>query len=336
MNAFENYQLKNLVLKNKIVMPPMCMYSSDETGQVNDFHLNHYTTRAVGGVGLIIVESTGVTPIGRISDQDLGIWSDEQLPGLQKLVQSVKKYGVKIAIQINHAGRKYTGAAGTLVAPSSLKFDEDSLQPKALSKEEIKAIVGNFREAAKRADQAGFDAIEIHGAHGYLIHQFLSPLSNVREDEYGGSLENRSRFLKEILQAVSEVWPEEKPILLRVSACDYVEGGISVEDMVQIINQVKSPLSMVHVSSGGLVHANIKAYPGYQINLAHSIRTACEIPTIAVGLITEINMVEEILLNGRADLVALGRELLRNPYFALRAAKNGEIVIPKQYERAFN
>lgn len=336
MNAFESYQLKNLVLKNKIVMPPMCMYSADETGQVNDFHLNHYTTRAVGGVGLIIVESTGVTPNGRISDQDLGIWSDAQLPGLQKLVQSIKKYGTKIAIQLNHAGRKYTGTSGTLVAPSSLKFDENGLQPKALSQDEIHTIVNSFREAAKRADEAGFDAIEIHGAHGYLVHQFLSPLSNTREDEYGGSLENRTRFVKEILQAVSDVWPEGKPILLRVSASDYVKGGITVEDMVKIINQVKRYLYMVHVSSGGLVHADIKTYPGYQINFANTIKTECNIPTIAVGLITEINMVEEILSNGRADLVAMGRELLRNPYFALREAKNEKISIPKQYERAFN
>ncbi len=336
MKAFEGYQVKNLVLKNKIVMPPMCMYSADETGQVNDFHLVHYTTRAVGGVGLVIVESTGVAPNGRISDQDLGIWSNEQLSGLQKLVQSVQKHGAKIAIQLNHAGRKYTGTAGTPVAPSPLKFDENSLQPHELSKDEIHAIVNSFREAAKRAEQAGFDAIEIHGAHGYLVHQFLSPLSNVREDEYGGSLENRSRFLKEILQAVTEVWPAEKPILLRVSASDYVEGGINLEAMVQIINQVKSDLSMVHVSSGGLTPANIKAYPGYQLNFAQRIKEECRIPTIAVGLITEINMIEEILANGRADLVALGRELLRNPYFVLRAANKEQIVVPTQYARAFH
>lgn len=336
MNAFESYQLKNLVLKNKIVMPPMCMYSADESGQVNDFHLNHYTTRAVGGAGLIIVESTGVTPNGRISDQDLGIWSDAQLPGLQKLVQSVKQYGAKIAIQLNHAGRKYEGTAGIPLAPSPLKFDENSLEPKTLTKDEIQAIVNSFREAAKRADEAGFDAIEIHGAHGYLVHQFLSPLSNTREDEYGGSLENRTRFLAEILQAVSAVWPAEKPILLRVSASDYVKGGITIEDMVKIVHQVKRYLAMVHVSSGGLVQADIKTYPGYQLNFASTIKTECSIPTIAVGLITEINMVEEILSNGRADLVALGREHLRNPYFVLRAAKKEQAAIPKQYERAFH
>ncbi len=337
MNVFREYTLKNINLKNKIVMPPMCMYSADETGMANDFHYNHYITRAVGAVGLIIVEATGVVENGRISDNDLGIWNDKQIDGLKKIVDGVKKYGSKIAIQLNHAGRKYTGTAGPAVAPSAVRVDEKSTMPKQLTKAEIKEIVLSFKEAAKRADKAGFEAIEIHGAHGYLIHQFLSPLSNLREDEYGGDIKNRTRFLKEILQAVTEVWPKEKAILLRISAHDYKDGGITPEDMVEIINEIKEYIDIVHVSSGGLVPAEIKVYPGYQVNFASLIKEKCNIPTIAVGLITDVNMAEEIISNGRADLVAIGRELLRNPYFVLSEAKvrNLDFDYPEQYKRAF-
>lgn len=337
MNTFKSYILKNTNLKNRIVMPPMCMYSSDETGKANEFHYNHYVTRAIGGVGLIIVEATGVVKNGRITDNDLGIWDDGHIDGLKNIVDGVKKYGSKIAIQLNHGGRKYSGTAGEAVAPSAVKFDEKSTLPKELTKDKIKEIVLNFKEAAKRADEAGFDAIEIHGAHGYLIHQFLSPLSNLREDEYGGNIKNRTRFLKEVLQAIAEVWPKEKPILLRVSAYDYKNGGINLNDMVEIINDVKEYIDMVHVSSGGLVSAEINTYPGYQVNFSNTIKTECNIPTIAVGLITDVNMAEEIISNGRADLVAIGRELLRNPYFILNEAKirSLDINYPEQYKGAF-
>lgn len=210
--------------------------------------------------------------------------------------------------------------------------------PKELTKDEIKEIVLNFKEAAKRADEAGFDAIEIHGAHGYLIHQFLSPLSNLREDEYGGDIKNRTKFLKEILQAVTEVWPKEKAILLRVSAYDYKDGGIRLNDMVEIINEIKEYINIVHVSTGGLIPAKINAYPGYQVNFSSIIKEKCNIPTIAVGLITDVNMTEEIISNGRADLVAIGRELLRNPYFVLNEARTRKLDIdyPEQYKGAFN
>lgn len=337
MNTFKNYVLKNLNLKNRIVMPPMCMYSSDETGIVNDFHYTHYVTRAIGEVGLIIIESTGVVENGRITDNDLGIWDDKHIDGLKKIVGGVKKHGSKIAIQLNHGGRKYTGTASQAVAPSSVKFDEKNTLPKELTKDDIKEIVLNFKEAAKRADKAGFDAIEIHGAHGYLIHQFLSPLSNLREDEYGGDIKNRTRFLKEILQAVEEVWSKEKAILLRVSAYDYKDGGITLNDMVEIINEIKEYIDIVHVSTGGLIPAEINAYPGYQVNFSSTIKEKCNIPTIAVGLITDVNMAEEIISNDRADLVAVGRELLRNPYFVLNEAKirNLDIDYPEQYKGAF-
>ncbi|AAK81164.1 NADPH2 dehydrogenase [Clostridium acetobutylicum] len=339
MKIFEAYTIKNMCLKNRIVMPPMCMYSSDNTGNINDFHLVHYTTRSIGGVGFIIVEATGITPNGRISDKDLGIWSEKHAEGLSFLVKEVKKYGSKIAIQLNHSGRKYEGTSGEPVAPSALAFDENSKTPKELTKNEIKEIILAFKAAAKRAEKAGFDAIEIHGAHGYLINQFLSPLSNFRDDEYGGSTENRTRFLKEVLEAVREVWPKEKPILLRVSAEDYRGGsGITPNEMVNIINIVKDLIDVVDVSSGGVAPAHINLYPGYQVKLSEVIKNECNVPTIAVGLICDINMVEEILSNNRADLVALGRELLRNPYFVLSSArlKNINIDFPKPYERAFN
>ncbi|AVK47559.1 NADPH dehydrogenase [Clostridium sp. MF28] len=337
MNTFKNYTLKNTNLKNRIVMPPMCMYSSDETGMANDFHYTHYVTRAIGAVGLIILESTGVVENGRTTDNDLGIWDDKHIDGLKKIVNGVKKYGSKIAIQLNHGGRKYTGAASQAVAPSAVKFDERSTLPKELTRDDIKEIVLNFKEAAKRADKAGFDAIEIHGAHGYLIHQFLSPLSNLRKDEYGGDIKNRIRFLKEILEAVKEVWPKEKAILLRVSAYDYKEGGITLNDMIEIINEIKEYIDIVHLSTGGLIPVEINAYPGYQVNYSSIIKEKCNIPTIAVGLITDINMAEEIISNGRADLVAVGRELLRNPYFVLNEAKSRNIDFdyPEQYKGAF-
>lgn len=335
MELFNTYQIKKMTLKNKIVMPPMCMYSAEESGQVNDFHINHYTTRAVGGVGLIIVEATGVTPNGRISDADLGNWEDAQIEGLKSLVTNVHNNGSKIAIQLNHGGRKYTGNK-ELVAPSPLALDQDSKMPRELTKEDIANIVDSFVKAAIRSDIAGFDAIEVHGAHGYLIHQFLSPLTNKRRDEYGGTIENRVRFLKEILIGIKEVF-QDKPLLLRISANDYLEGGITPLDMVQIINLVKEHVDMVHVSSGGLQAAPIKPYPGYQVEYAKTIREQCDIPTIAVGLITDAAQGEEILHQGSADLIAYGRELLRNPYMVLQEAKKNhvEIEIPMQYKRAF-
>lgn len=337
MKLFEEYKIKNMTLKNRIVMPPMCMYSADHQGMAKEFHRMHYGERAIGGVGLIILEATAVTPNGRISDNDLGAWEDGQIEGLKTVADSCKAYGAKVAVQINHAGRKCGAREEALVAPSPLRFSEEYPNPRELSKEEIKGIISSFKEAARRVHEAGFDALEVHGAHGYLISEFLSPLSNHREDEYGGSLENRIRFLKEVLEAIRTVWPEEKPILLRVSAYDYAEGGMEPEQMVQIINSIKPYIDAVHVSSGAVVPVIPNTFPGYQIAFSEIIRKQCDIPTITVGLITRDEMVEEILANDRADLVALGRELLRNPYWVLHTAYKNKVPMdfPRQYKRAF-
>lgn len=320
-------------------MPPMCMYSADSRGYVNDFHINHYTSRAMGGTGLIIVEATGVTPNGRISSNDLGIWSDDHIGGLKRLVDSVKKYDTAIGIQLAHAGRKCESDDDYIVAPSPIRYSEKYRKPRKLSREEIKEIVGQFKEGARRANEAGFDTIEIHGAHGYLISEFLSPLSNKREDEYGGSRENRTRFLKEILEAVKEVWPEEKAILLRVSAYDYIEGGMDKYEMAEILKLVKDYIDVIHVSTGGVapVPDKIYTYPGYQVSHGEYIRKELEMPTITVGLINNFELVEEILANKRADLVAIGRGMLRDPYFVLNMAYELGVkdIYPKQYVRGF-
>ncbi|WFA08104.1 NADPH dehydrogenase NamA [Tissierella sp. Yu-01] len=337
MKSLSTFKLKDMELKNRIIMPPMCMYSADEDGMVKDFHINHYVTRAVGGVGLIILEATAVTPNGRISSNDLGIWSDDHINGLKNIVDKSKVYGAKMGIQLAHAGRKCESNDEFIVAPSPIEFSDEYRIPMELDNDGIKEIVGQFKDAAKRADAAGFHMIEIHGAHGYLINEFLSPLANKRSDEYGGSRENRVRFLKEIIAAIKEVWPNNKPIGLRVSADDYTEGGIDKEEIVEIVNLVKDDIDMVHVSSGGVVRARINAFPGYQVTHAETIKSECHIPTIAVGLIEDYDHIEEIISNGRADLVALGRALLRNPYLVLNMAyKNGiKDFSPIQYERGF-
>lgn len=337
MKTFEKYTIKDMTLKNRIVMPPMVMYSSDDGGKVKDFHFAHYVSRAIGGVGLIIMEATAVAPNGRITTADLGIWGEGHFVGLKRVVDVCHEVGGKIAIQLAHAGRKSEVKDEPIVAPSPIPFSGDYPVPVELDLNGIKGIVNSFKEAALRALRIGFDAIEIHGAHGYLIHEFLSPLTNKRRDNYGGNLENRVRFLKEILEGVREVWPEDKPILLRVSASDYSEGGIDIDEMVRIINLIKGYVDIVHVSSGGLVTVPIKLYPGYQAGFAEKIKKECGIPTIAVGLITQLEHVESILGSGGADLVALGRELLRNPNWVLESARdyNIELEWPFQYERAF-
>jgi len=334
---FECTKIKDMELKNRIVMPPMCMYSTDDSGYTNDWHYIHYATRAIGGVGLIIVEATAVEKRGRITDRDLGIWDDSHVEGLSRIVDLCKKHGAKIAIQLGHAGRKCEVKSEDIIAPSSIAFNEEYKVPKEMSKEDIKTVIKAFKEGAKRALLAGFDAIEIHAAHGYLINQFLSPLTNKRTDEYGGSLENRARLLKEIIEEVRKVWPESKPLIIRVSAEDYVKEGNHPEDLAEIINLVKEKgVDLVDVSSGAVVPAEIKAYPGYQIKFAEIIKNRTGLPVIAGGLISEAEMAEEILSNNRADLVFWGRELLRNPYWPLQAAKKLRYNIdwPVQYERS--
>lgn len=336
MKSLTNYKLKEMTLRNRIVMPPMCMYSAGEDGMITDFHKTHYISRAVGGVGLIIIEATGITPNGRISSNDLGIWSDDHIKGLEEIVNKAKSYGAKMGIQLAHAGRKCQSNDDFIVGPSPIRYSEDYRVPRELSINEIQTIILQFREAAIRADRAGFDMIEIHGAHGYLINEFLSPLSNQRTDQYGGSIENRVRFLIEILRSIKEVWPEEKPIGLRVSADDYTEGGIDKNEMVKIVNLVKKYIDIVHVSSGGVVSARIDLFPGYQVSHCETIKRECNTPTIAVGLIKDYDQIEEIIANNRADLVALGRAILRNPYLVLNMAYEKDLKYsPKQYERGF-
>jgi NADPH2 dehydrogenase len=333
---FSPYTIKNVTIKNRIVMSPMCMYSShNEDGMLQDWHYTHYVSRAVGQVGLIMVEATAVTPQGRISAQDLGIWSDEHIPGFTKLVNMIKEHGSKAAIQIAHAGRKAT-VDGEIIAPSALAFNGEMKQPKEMTIQEIAETIQAFQDGVKRAKQAGFDIIELHGAHGYLINEFLSPLSNHRTDEYGGSSANRYRFLKEIIEAVKEVW--EGPLFVRVSANDYLDEGLNPEDYVEYAKLMKEQgVDLIDVSSGAVAPAPIKVYPGYQVGYSEKIRHGADIATGAVGLITTGIQAEEILRNERADLIFLARELLRDPYWPRTAAKElgVEIDSPKQYQRAW-
>ncbi|MBU5331183.1 NADPH dehydrogenase NamA [Anaerocolumna aminovalerica] len=334
---FTPYQIKNLELKNRVVMAPMCMFSADTNGHANDWHFTHYAARAVGGVGLIILEATAVEARGRISEHDLGIWKEEQVEGLKKIVDLCKAHGSKVGIQLGHAGRKSEAMSEPNIGPSAIAYSDDYRVPVEMTKEDIKNVAEAFKEAARRADLAGFDTIELHGAHGYLINQFLSPLTNKRTDEYGGNAENRSRFLKEILQAIKTVWPEEKPVILRVSAEEYGEEGNHDVDVANMIKDLKEEgLDLINVSSGGVINVVPKAYPGYQVKFAETIKQITGLPVMAGGLISSPSMAEEIVQNERTDFIFLGRELLRNPYWCLQAAKElrDEITWPKQYERA--
>ncbi|PFA63910.1 NADPH dehydrogenase NamA [Bacillus sp. AFS015802] len=333
---FEPYTLKNVELKNRIVMAPMCMYSSNhEDGKVENWHRIHYTSRAVGGVGLIIQEATAVTPQGRISPQDLGIWDDEHIEGLKELVDLMKEQGAKTGIQLAHAGRKAV-LEGDILAPSAIPFNDEMKTPVEMTAGDIKETITAFIKGAERAKKAGFDVIELHGAHGYLINEFLSPLSNKRTDEYGGSAENRYRFLREIIDGTKQVW--DGPLLVRVSAKDYHDDGLDVEDYVVFAQWMKEQgVDLIDVSSGALVPARIPVFPGYQVKLAEAIKNGAGIDTGAVGLITTGIQAEEILQNERADLVLLARELLRDPYWPRTAARElgVEIESPKQYERGW-
>lgn len=335
-HLFTPYTVKNVTLKNRIVMSPMCMYSSHrEGGMVEDFHMTHYISRAVGGAGLIMIEATSVTPQGRISPQDLGIWNDEHADGLAKLVDGMKQYGAKTAIQLAHAGRKAV-LEGEIISPSALAFSEKMKTPAAMTKEQISETIQAFKDGAIRAKKAGFDIIELHGAHGYLINQFLSPLSNKRTDEYGGSKENRYRFLHEVIEAVKDVW--DGPLFVRVSATDYHPEGLDVEDYVEFSTWMKEQgVDLIDVSSGALVPADIKVFPGYQVKFAERIREEAGINTGAVGLITSGIQADEILGNERADLIFLARALLRDPYWPRTAALElgAEIEAPKQYSRGW-
>lgn len=334
MITFQPYEIKNLKMKNRIVMPPMCMYQATLQGMPTNFHTTHYVTRAIGGVGLIIQEATAVSPEGRITDHDLGIWNQQQAQALKTIVDQVHESGSLMGVQLAHAGRKCTIESEQIIAPSAIAFDESYSTPKQMSKQDIEQVIQAFADGAKRANEIGYDTIEIHAAHGYLLHEFLSPLSNHRVDEYGGSDENRVRLLKEVLEAIHQVWPKDKAIIVRVSASDYTEGGIDVKMMSDLLRPIRHLFDILHVSSGGNVHAKIDLYPGYQIEFARQLKDQLEMPVIGVGLIEQVDMVEELLRHQRVDMIALGRVLLRHPYWVLNHTDE-KSIIPESYQRGF-
>lgn len=317
---FDSFTVRNVTLKNRIVMAPMCNYSSDDSGLANDWHFIHYASRAIGGAGLIIQEATAIAENGRISARDLGLWTEEQVPALKRIVDIVHKNGAKIAVQLNHAGRKSEVAHLQSVAPSAIAYNDQLQVPHELSVDEIGEIINQFATAAGRAAACGYDAIEIHAAHGYLINQFLSPLSNKRTDKYGGTPENRARLLGEVAAAVRRVIPPDMPVITRVSAHDYEPGGNTPEDLATMLNLAKGAgIDLIDVSSGAVTPTAPRPFAGYQIQFALTIREKTGLPVIGGGLISEPIQAEQIVRTG-VDLVFLGRELLREPYWPLRAA----------------
>ena len=348
---FTPWTLRGVTARNRIVVSPMCEYST-ASGLALPWHLVHLGSRAVGGAGIVFTEAAAVTPEGRISPDDLGIWSDAHRDALVPITAFIRQQGAVPGIQLAHAGRK--GSTGVpwhgggyvtpedrgwqVIAPSSVPYHADWPLPHALSLEEIAGVWEAFVAAAQRADQAGFEVAEIHAAHGYLLHQFLSPLSNQRRDEYGGSFENRTRLVREVVEAVRRVWPHEKPLWVRLSCTDWVEGGWDLDQSVALARALKSlGVDAVDCSSGGLdQRQKIPVAPGYQVPFAERIRRETGIQTVAVGMITEPEQAEEIIASGRADAVAMARELLRDPYWPLHAAQtlNAEVPWPPQYERA--
>jgi 2,4-dienoyl-CoA reductase-like NADH-dependent reductase (Old Yellow Enzyme family) len=347
---FSPIKIKNITLKNRIVMSPMCQYSAVD-GVVNDWHLTHYVSRAVGGVGLIIQEATAVSPEGRISYADLGIWNDKQVEAMYKLNQKIKKYGCVPGIQIAHSGRKASAEVAwnggrqlhqglnswDTIAPSAVPFHEKDKLPIAMDVEMIQNVIQQFQDAASRALNAGYEVLEIHAAHGYLIHEFYSPLSNFRSDEYGGCFENRIRFLLEIVQSVHKVWPSHLPLFVRISATDWIEGGWTIEDSVRLARILKSmQVDLIDVSTGANTpKAPIAIAANYQVPFSEIIKRESNILTGAVGLIDNAQQAESILQNEQADLIFIGRKLLKDPYFALHAAQELDetILWPSQYLR---
>ncbi len=335
---FNEYTIKDMTLKNRIVMPPMCMYCAGKNGKVTDWHVEHYSARAAGQVGLIIIEATAISPEGRITENDLGIWSDDHVDGLKRIVDRVHSYGSKIGIQIAHAGRKSRIPDTEILSVTEEAFDDESRSPIKLDDSSINSIANKYKEATRRAYESGFDFIEIHAAHGYLLNVFLNPITNTRTDKWGGNREKRFKFVELIINSVREVWPKTKPLGLRLSAYDYVENGISTDDINYIVNKAKSiGIDIVNVSSGGVLNVAINAYPGYQVKLAERIKCSANIPVIAGGLIDSIELATEVVENNRADLIYIGRGLLRNPYWVVDATNKLGIdsFKQKQYIRAY-
>ena len=350
---FSPLTLRSLTLRNRIVLSPMCQYSAKD-GFATDWHLVHLGSRAAGGAAVVMAEATAVLPEGRISPCDLGIWSDEHVEGLARIAAFIHEQGAVPAIQLAHAGRKASTAppwegggpvssaqgGWTPVAPSPIPFADGYPTPLALTEPQIERVIAAFAEAAQRALRAGFKIVEIHAAHGYLLHQFLSPVSNRREDAYGGPLENRMRLLLRVVDRVRSVWPDDLPLFVRISATDWLpEGGWDLEQSVALAKELKSRgVDLIDTSSGGLVpHARVPVAPGYQVPFAQRLRAEAGVKTGAVGLITDPKQAEAVLAEGKADLIFLGRELLRDPYWPLRAAQALGAAMPywpKQYRRA--
>lgn len=349
-HLFAPLSLRSLTLPNRIVVSPMCMYSSQD-GFASDWHLVHLGGFAKGGAGLVISEATAVSPEGRISPKDLGIWSDEHIPALARVTAFIRGQGSFSGIQLAHAGRKASTAAPgegsgevtpdkggwQVVAPSAIHFSDTYPNPVALDAAGIRKVIDDFVAATKRALQAGFDVVEVHSAHGYLLHQFLSPLANQRSDEYGGSFDNRIRLTLQVTEAVRAVWPAEKPVLVRLSATDWTEGGWTPAETVELSRRLRAlGADLIDVSTGGMVAtASMPIGPGYQTEFAAQVRQGAGIPSSAVGLITSAAQADHIIRTGQADLVMLARELLRDPHWPLAAARElGHTTAwPKQYLR---
>lgn len=348
---FTPLSIRSIIFKNRIFVSPMCEYSSVD-GFANNWHLVHLGSRAVGGSALVITEATAVSPEGRISPDDLGLWKDEHISKLKEIVSFIEKQGSIAGVQLAHAGRKASHASPwkgnhqipvsnggwKTVAPSAIPFRDGEEAPEALTKAGIQKVIDDFVAATKRAIEVGFKVIEIHAAHGYLIHEFLSPASNQRNDEYGGSFDNRIRFLLEITDAIRNVWPKDYPLFVRISATDWTEGGWTIEDSVKLASILKTKeVDLIDCSTGGNVaHAKIPLTPGYQVPFAERIKKETGILTAAVGLITTAQQAEEILQTEKADAIIMARELLRDPYFPLHAAHELGVDVewPAQYLRA--
>ncbi|MGQ2983501.1 NADH:flavin oxidoreductase/NADH oxidase [Flavobacterium sp.] len=351
-SLFSLLQIKSIILKNRIVISPMCQYSAED-GFANDWHLVHLGARAIGGAGLVIQEATAVSPEGRISPCDLGIWSDEHIEKYKQITAFILSQNAFPGIQLAHAGRKasistpwqgnrkltHDEGGWTTVAPSAIPYhDNEAMLPLEMTREDIKRVVGDFREAARRAREAGYKVLEIHGAHGYLQHQFLSPLINHRTDEYGGSFENRIRFMLETIDAVRLEWPGDLPLFVRLSGTDWAEGGWNEDETVALAKILKeNGVDIIDCSSGGAVsYQKIPVGPNYQVPIAERVKKEAHICTGAVGLITEAQQAEDIIKDGKADLVFFAREALRDPNIALTFAHDlhADVIWPKQYERA--
>jgi 2,4-dienoyl-CoA reductase-like NADH-dependent reductase (Old Yellow Enzyme family) len=332
------FTVRDLTLKNRIVISPMCQYSAID-GVANDWHLVHLGRFAIGGAALVFVEATGVEARGRISPGDMGLWNDEQARALSRIAEFLKANGSAAGIQLAHAGRKGStrrpwdggrqltdedAAKGEgpweTIAPSALRFADDYPLPRAMKTADMAEVIVAFREAALRAEMAGFDVVEVHAAHGYLLHEFLSPLSNHRTDDYGGSLENRMRFPLEVVETVRAVWPQDKPLVLRLSSVDHVEGGLTIEDTIEVAKAAKAlGVDVVDCSSGGNAPAQIPLSPGYQVPYAAAVREQSGVATMAVGLILDVELANGVIAEGKADLVALARPALDDPNFPIHA-----------------